>query len=1012
MIPLTSLKKSKTPKSKKKNIYSKFRKMKQRLQYKSVHEEVLNEQPLRSVPPLEGVMPLATKAPPRDDGDEGDTVNVNIDADKKEDAEKKEKTNLFNRSSPMKVVRVCKSMTPDKRSLIIGADFGGVLGMKCSKLILELCRFLMECFDQEECVLDFGERGKIPITVDSIVRVMDVPMGSHPVPYQANIEATNLVFQMLGIHDGKQPTVTSLEKQLGKEYPADDDYLRKFIIYLMSSVFAPTTGIQVSPKCYPAVINTKAIASLNWAGFIIDTLIQTANAKGNKNWFKACMPYLMLKPWFRNKPSIFCYQPSVVDMFIKHHLIVNVDEKMLGQYRTAVINMCTSFEDGVAEFITSLGNSKGHNLSGKHDEEKGIHNRNKRKRRKVPHVQQPIDEVGKQKVDEAEELKGKNSNEVNVDAGLKLPKVNKRKTTDTNLVGVVATKKKVKVTSNLVGVVATKKISGQDVSKTSVQDDQPDANSEDNVVEDEKQTQQMECDVTLNSEVSDVNEQKHEEGTKDTAPSILSPGKLHALNHLQLYGSGSQSSTDTPPAHSVEVNEGITISAKIPSKNKKSVSFSVEVKDKFDSKTSSPVPISHQQISKKVTQAPNESHNVTPSEMIDSSMNRKLELDFASAEPVAETEMQRKICELRDDCPSFDLGLDCPDSQQTETEGQVHQPDATIEEPIIISRNEDNGDSLDKIYATIEMPNTTPATVKGKVVHEVHDSPDNPSSCTPVPHPRRIVKPGPTLQSPYGNIVNKPTVLKSDAKLYNMVCLYGGKSKHPLNDERIIDYGDYYIHLRDLADSVKPGGLISNSTCEIALRVLASELANQKKYVMPLSIATKLRSATCNLDRTVRKAFQCTPSHRLDHKDFIMFSVLQDLTPEIKDIMTGHYYLIVLNLKSGRFEVMDSLRNEGNKGLMTDARNIIGSIKHFWQLNYNESKIDISRYKTVYIQTPKQDTTYDCGYFVLKFIESWDGKRMLQIKPSDMPAFRKLFLKKWMDRQENLINWDELLFNN
>ncbi|KAM0915128.1 hypothetical protein ACQ4PT_011036 [Festuca glaucescens] len=855
MIPLTSLKKSKTPKSKKKNSYSKFRKMKQRLQYKSVPKEVLNEKPLRSVPPLEGVMPFASEAPPRDDGDEGDNINVNNDADKKEDAEKKEKANLFNRSSPMKVVRVSKSMTNDQRSLIIGANFGGVLGMKCSKLIPELCRFLMECFDQEECVLDFGERGKIPITLDLVVRVMDVPMGSHPVPYQANIEATNLVFQMLGIHDGKQPTVTSLEKQLGKEYPADDDYLRKFIIYVMSSVFAPTTGIQVSPKCYPAVINTKAIASLNWAGFIIGTLIQTANAKGNKNWFKACMPYLMLKPWFRNKPSIFCYQPSVVDMFIKHHLKVNVDEKMLGQYRTAVINMCTSFEDGVAEFITSLGNSKGHNYSVNHDEEKGKHNRNKRKSRKVPHVQQPIDEVGNQKVDDAEELKGKKSDEVNVDAGLKLPKANKRKTTDTNLVGVVATKKKVKVTSNLVGVVATKKISGQDVSKTSVQDDQPDANSEDNVVEDKKQTQQIDCDVTLNAEVSDVNEQKHE--VSDCAPNILSPGKLHALNHLQLYGSGSQSSTDTPPAHSVEVNEGITILAQIPNQQ---ISKKVTQGSPFGRRpvTRSMSPLKATAATSTITSAtpsprrltrmvaaaikasqnkddnvlhcaaPNESHSVTPSEMIDSSMNRKLELDFASAEPVAETEMQRKIRELRDDCPSFDLGLDCPDSQQTETKGQVHQPDATIEEPIIISSNEDNGDSLDKIYATIEMPNTTPATVKGKV---------------------------------------------------------------------------------------------------------------------------------------------------------IMFSILQDLTPEIKDVMTGHYYLIVLNLKSGSSTTMSP--------------------------RLTSPDIRLSTFKP-----QNKIQRYDCGYFVLKFIESWDGKRMLQIKASDMPAFRKLFLKKWMDPQENLINWDELLFNN
>jgi len=68
--------------------------------------------------------------------------------------------------------------------------------------------------------------------------------------------------------------------------------------------------------------------------------------------------------------------------------------------------------------------------------------------------------------------------------------------------------------------------------------------------------------------------------------------------------------------------------------------------------------------------------------------------------------------------------------------------------------------------------------------------------------------------------------------------------------------------------------------------------------------------------------------------------------------MNGHYYLIVLNLKAGRFEVMDSMRRKGDKGLMAEARKVIGSIKHFWQTNYSDSKIDISRYKMVHIPTP------------------------------------------------------------
>jgi hypothetical protein len=195
----------------------------------------------------------------------------------------------------MKLVRVFKDMTEDQKNLLIQSDFGGMIQMKCSKLIPELCRFLMGCFDQDNCVLDFGERGKIPVTSESVVNVLGVPNGSSVVPYRLDVDATSLILNMLGITDGVQPNVSDLEKELGPSYPADDSYLRKFIIYMISSVFAPTTGIKVSPKCYPPVINVEAIKTLNWPRFIIDTLIQTAKAKDKKNWFKACMPYLMVR---------------------------------------------------------------------------------------------------------------------------------------------------------------------------------------------------------------------------------------------------------------------------------------------------------------------------------------------------------------------------------------------------------------------------------------------------------------------------------------------------------------------------------------------------------------------------------------------------------------------------------------------------------------------------------------------------------------------------------------------
>jgi hypothetical protein len=248
----------------------------------------------------------------------------------------------------------------------------------------------------------------------------------------------------------------------------------------------------------------------------------------------------------------------------------------------------------------------------------------------------------------------------------------------------------------------------------------------------------------------------------------------------------------------------------------------------------------------KVTATENSSANAADNHedgtaILASSTNRKLENDF-EGEVLAETEEQRKFRELIEYNPSFDLGFDTSQShehEQKESGQETQGPGATIEEPAIISSN-DSGDSLDKIFASIEMPTSIPFTDKGKAAQNDDASPDNPNSCTPVPQQRRVVKLGPKQKSPYVANDKRPTIPKSDAELYNKVCAYGGKSKDDLNDERLIDYGHFYISLRDLADSIRPEAWLSNSTCEIALIALSKEMAKQRKHIMPLRLAVSI----------------------------------------------------------------------------------------------------------------------------------------------------------------------------
>ncbi|CAM0944317.1 unnamed protein product [Alopecurus aequalis] len=276
----------------------------------------------------------------------------------------------------MRILRLCKFMTEDQKKIIADADFGDIINMKCSKLFRELCRFLMKAFNPDICELDFGDRGRIPVNIESVVSVMGVPMGETPVAYHLDIDATSLVLDMFGIKDGKQPTLAYVEKELGPQHPPPQpDFLEE--VYDISGMLNVRSNHRdcSQPKVLSFFDQHGSYKKSNWPKFIIDILIQTARAKDKKNWFKSCMPYLMvryvdsletnavvvpqdgtrisvwtnklvslavdldtnsdgsfgklpLKQCYR-KLSLFSTNPSVLDVFIKTHARGDHSDEML-----------------------------------------------------------------------------------------------------------------------------------------------------------------------------------------------------------------------------------------------------------------------------------------------------------------------------------------------------------------------------------------------------------------------------------------------------------------------------------------------------------------------------------------------------------------------------------------------------------------------------------------------------------------------------------------------------------
>ncbi|KAM0912956.1 hypothetical protein ACQ4PT_012480 [Festuca glaucescens] len=896
----------------------------------------------------------------------------------------------------MKIVRVCKDLTTDQWDLLVNSDLGQIIQMKCSKLNPALFHFLMDHFDPHGCALDFGDRGRIPVTLDSVVKVLGVSMGNTAVPYTLDVDATSLILEMLGIKNGVQPTVTSIDKQLGPGFPTDTAYRRKFVIYLISSVFAPSTGIEVSPKCYPPVINTDAIKTLNWAKFVVDILVQTANAKDNKNWFKACMPYIMILyldsleisavdvPEDGTRCCVWTNQMirlvSDLDTYCNGNFGALQDVE---KYRQAVINMCTIFEEGLIAFIKSLGAT----------DEKGDTTNSGQ-----PIVVQPI--------------------LVQNEGNPKRRRITRRKKEDCQ--GIKQQQKDVEVPAEVV----------PDPGKTSDAKDQMYVKTDVVVLPDAvpncSSKKMKSVDHGMPNDRADKSKVQH---TQVECAGDVQIDTHEALKQLQIYGSGSNakaeghssdkgepflpSSLTTIPQCQEQLHEG-NISAKemignSSKKRKKNVSFVLEnqeEKRKLDGPIATDIGTPPEECSPIGGRRPLTSSSKDkcckcgdagePQVDLHNSMNRNLDHQFGTSEDFPETKSQRKRRELIEDCPSFDLGFEIQGNEgasAVETEVAVKE----TQELVIISSNEESGDSLDKIYANVEMPVRTPIAAVKSVAEDVLVTSVGPNISTPIPeaHKKMIVKAAQNQKSPYVECSKKEIATKYTNEVYNRVCAYGGETKDDLNKNYIIDNGSFFIHLRDLADSVRPGAWLSNSTCEVALRVLAPDMADKKKHVMPLWVATKLRGVMCIHDRSVKKIFKCTAENRLDHKEQF----------------NGHYYLIVLNLKAGRFEVFDSLRAKSNRGLQKDYRAIIGSIKYMWVENYSESKINIDKWPTVHIDTPMQKTSHDCGYFMLKFIELWNGRKMLAaINPLEMPIIKKQYTLKWLEWSDNIVPWAELLF--
>lgn len=284
------------------------------------------------------------------------------------------------------------------------------------------------------------------------------------------------------------------------------------------------------------------------------------------------------------------------------------------------------------------------------------------------------------------------------------------------------------------------------------------------------------------------------------------------------------------------------------------------------------------------------------------------------------------------------------------------------------------------------------------------------TSITPVHHEyeKRFVKQGKFATSPYVNYETQKSYIasKSQEELYSMVCEHGWKSGSTTNTEVVINVGNYYVSLGNLAESVAPGKKLVNTVAELAIFIISMENLDPTKFIMPLRVAKYLTDGRFDL-KDVVKCFEKNQLNRLDHKDIVCFPTLEKFGSLPQD-SSGHYFLVVLNIKAERFEIIDSLARNGKALMMEACHLLIAGIKTMWKRMYNDSKVQITNFPIEVIPSPKQENTFDCGFFTLKNLEERHGRRMPTYTQKDLPNIRKIYTDKWL-RWNNKAPWQLLI---
>ncbi|KAM0856293.1 hypothetical protein ACQ4PT_049218 [Festuca glaucescens] len=236
------------------------------------------------------------KVVPAKTGDAGVQKETSTKQKEKEAKKKKDSTDeIRNRASPSRFFALNGELVADQRIAILKMDLGGLLNIGACTMPVDLSQWVMKCYDHVKSELVIPNRGKIPVDAESVSRVWGLPNSGLKVCYEMKMDIIKAINEEYGFPGTNAPEKTAWCKMIkDMNGAADDRFLQAWAIVAFDCFLAPTTGLKVSPRCYPAVNDIKLLPQTNICQFVANQIRVAFSALGNKKSVCCCVFHLVM----------------------------------------------------------------------------------------------------------------------------------------------------------------------------------------------------------------------------------------------------------------------------------------------------------------------------------------------------------------------------------------------------------------------------------------------------------------------------------------------------------------------------------------------------------------------------------------------------------------------------------------------------------------------------------------------------------------------------------------------